>query len=100
MNIGNVTFKANGHFLDAYPDFVSSQLVFADYTKDELDLPKSETEGFIPVILARSEDQINSREFARFYTWCYINYVIAEGERWQTLNGIAFPAIHICLDYR
>jgi hypothetical protein len=76
MNLETMIATAYGHFLNACTDSFSSKLVFAHYAKDELDLPESEIEGFIRVVQEEDEDEIDSREFDRFYTWYYINYVI------------------------
>jgi hypothetical protein len=76
MNLDIMIAEAYGHFLHACANKRNSQIVFAHYAKDELDLPESEIEGFIRTVEVEDEDEMDSREFDRFYTWYYINYVI------------------------
>lgn len=83
MNLDIMIAEAYGHFLLACVNKRTSQIVFAHYAKDELDLSESEIEGFIRTVVVEDEDEMDSREFDRFYTWYYINYVIN-----QPIKGI------------
>jgi len=76
MNLDSIIAEAYGHFLQACSNELYKQIVFAHFAKDELDLTEEEIPDFIRRTETDDEDEIDSREFDRFYTWYYINYVI------------------------
>ena len=76
MNLDTMIAEAYGHFLHACFYELYKKIVFAHFAKDELDLPEEEIPDFIRRTETDDEDEIDSREFDRFYTWYYINYVI------------------------
>jgi len=76
MNLDTMIAEAYGHFLHACAYEMYKKIVFAHFAKDELDLPEEEILDFIRSTQEDDEDEIDSREFDRFYTWYYINYVL------------------------
>ena len=94
MNLDIMIAEAYGHFLHACANKRNSQIVFAHYAKDELDLPESDIKGFIRAVEVEDEDEMDGREFDRFYTWYYINYVIYPSVKvvlynpvWERIQG-------------
>ena len=76
MNLDTMRAEAYGHFLHACTNEFYRKIVFTHFAKDELEWPDERIPGFIRDVIIEDENEIEAREFDRFYTWYYINYVI------------------------
>lgn len=83
MSTEKMIIEAYRHFLNTCPTYTESQPVFERYALDELGLTAQQAKAFIRPLMVEHETDIDSPEFARFYTWYYIN-VMNAGNDWDT----------------
>lgn len=83
MNIDNMIQTAYGHLLTIYPHPEQTQRIFERYALDELGMSPKAASKFSRPVMVQDEKEIESAEFARFYTWYFIN-VIVPGVSWDT----------------
>jgi hypothetical protein len=76
MNLDMMRAEAYGHFLRACTNEFYRKLVFTHFAVEELEWPEEKIPGFVRDVVIENEDEIETGEFDRFYTWYYINYVI------------------------
>lgn len=76
MNLDMMRAEAYGHFLRACTNEFYRKLVFTHFAVEELEWPDEKIPGFVRDVVIENEEDIETGEFDRFYTWYYINYVI------------------------
>ena len=75
MNLDLMRAEAYGHFLIACSNIFYRQIVFAHFALEELKLPPEDALFYTRRVMIVDENEIDSPDFDRFYTWYYINYV-------------------------